>query len=103
MWAQMISTRVKPGKEGDLSKLFEQLHAVEQPDSGLLRSTAFLDQKDPTRLHMLVVFESEDKARRRESDPRRTDGLAEVRATMAEVFDGAPEFTDLTVIEDWTP
>jgi len=48
---------------------------------------------------MLVVFESEDAARARESDPRRQEGLQAARATMAEIFDGPPEFIDL-VIDD---
>ena len=51
---------------------------------------------------MFVVFESEEKARARENDPRRQEGLAEARTTMMEIFDGAPEFTDLTVIDDWS-
>ena len=64
MWAQLITTRLKPGKEGDLPKLFEQLQAVEQPGSGLVRSTAMRDQNEPSRVYMLVVFESEERARR---------------------------------------
>lgn len=103
MWAQLITVRLKPGKEGDLPQLVEQLQATEQPDSGLLRSSAMQDQKDPSRVHMLVVFESEEKARERENDPRRDESLRTVRATMAEIIDGAPEFTDLTVVADWTP
>jgi quinol monooxygenase YgiN len=103
MWAQLITTRVKPGKDQDLPKLFEQLKATEQPGSGLLRSTAYRDQKDPTRMYMLVIFESEEKARAREHDERRQEGLAEVRATMADLFDGAPEFVDLTVANDFVP
>ncbi len=54
------------------------------------------DQNDPSRVFMLVVFESEEKARARENDPRRQEGLQAARATMAEIFDGAPEFVDLT-------
>ncbi len=100
MWAQLITTRLKPGREGDLPKLIEQLRAVEQPGSGLVRSLAMQDQKDPGRVYMLVVFESEEKARARESDPRRNEGLETARATMAEIFDGAPEFTDLTVVDE---
>ncbi len=103
MWAQLISTRLKPGKDQELPKLFDQLKATEQPGSGLLRSTAFRDQKDPTRLFMLVFFENEEKARAREQDARRQEGLTAARATMAEVFDGAPEFVDLTVISDFVP
>ncbi len=103
MWAQLISVRLKPGKEADLSRLVEELKAAEQPGSGLLRSSAMQDQKDPNQVHMLVVFESEEKARERENDPRRNEGLQTARATMAEIFDGAPEFTDLTVLADWVP
>ena len=103
MWAQLITMRLKPGKEGDLPRLVEQLRATEQPGSGLVRSMTMQDKRDPSRVHTLVVFESEEKARQRESDPRRNEGLQIARATMAEMFDGAPEFTDLTVIADWTP
>ena len=101
MWAQLITTRLKPGREQDLPKLFEQLQAVEQPGSGLLRSTAMRDQSDPSRVYMLVVFESEERARAREQDERRQQGLEAARATMAEVFDGPPEFVDLAVINDF--
>jgi quinol monooxygenase YgiN len=103
MWAQLISARLKPGKEQELPKLFDQLKATEQPGSGLLRSMAFQDQKDPSRFFTLVIFDSEETARAREQDPRRQEGLAAARVTMAEVFDGAPEFVDLTVINDFVP
>jgi hypothetical protein len=29
-------------------------------------------------------------------------GLSEARATTMEIFEGPPEFTDLTVIDDWS-
>ena len=75
MWAQLIKTRLKPGREGDLEKLLAQLRAAEQPGSGLVRSTAMHDQSDHLSVYMLVVFESEDAARARENDPRRQAGL----------------------------
>ena len=103
MWAQLITTRLKPGKEGGLPKLFEQLKAVEQPGSGLVRSTAMRDQNDPSRVYMLVVFESEEHARAREQDERRQQGLEAARATMAEIFDGPPEFLDLAVVSEIVP
>ena len=103
MWAQLITTRLKPGKEEELPRLVEQLRAVEQSDSGLLRSTAMRDQNDPNRVYMMVVFESQEKARARENDPRRQEGLQTARATMAEIFDGAPEFVDLAVVDEWSP
>lgn len=100
MWAQLITTRLKPGREGEVTRLVEELEAAEQPGSGLLRSTTMVDQKDPSRVFTFVVFESEEKARAREQDPRRQDGLQKVRAIMAEIIDGPPEFVDLSVVED---
>ncbi|MGZ4677832.1 MAG: antibiotic biosynthesis monooxygenase family protein [Acidimicrobiia bacterium] len=100
MWAQLITTRLKPGTEDRLDELVEQLRSAEQPGSGLIRSLAMRDQADPGRLLMFVLFESEKAARARESDPRRQDGLQAARATMAEIFDGPPEFVDLTVVAE---
>jgi len=103
MWAQLISMRVKPGREADLDGIFDQLQALEQPGSGLLRTLAMHDQKDPARVYTVVVFESEEKARAREQDPRRQEGMRAVQASMAEVLDGPPEFVDLTVLRDVAP
>src|SRR5437870_248984 len=100
MWAQLIKARLKPGKEEGLGRLFQQLQAAEQPGSGLVRSTAMRDQKDLSSVYMLVVFESEEKARAREQDRRREEGLQEVRATMAEIFADSFEFVDLTVVAE---
>ncbi len=100
MWAQMITATLKPGKEAGLSKLIEQLAASEQPGSGLVRSTVMRDQSNPSRVGFLVVFESEEKARARESDPRRQEGLQPARATMADIFDGPPSFQDLTIVHE---
>jgi heme-degrading monooxygenase HmoA len=100
MWAQLITMRLKPGRDDDLSKLAEQLQAAEKPGSGLVRSTSMRDQNDPSRVYILVVFESEEKARAREQDEGRRVDLEPARATMAEIFDGPPEFVDLLVLED---
>lgn len=102
MWAQLISVRVKEGKAEELPKLFEQLRATEQPGSGLVRSLAMRDQNDPSRMYVLVLFDSEEKARARERDERRQEGLAAVRATMADMYDGPPKFVDLVVVNDFT-
>ena len=91
MWAQLITMRLKPGKDADLPRVYEQLRAIEQPGTGLVRTMAMRDQKDPSRVFNFVIFESEEKARAREQDPRRQEGLQAVRATMAEIFDGPPE------------
>jgi hypothetical protein len=49
-----------------------------------------------------VVFESEEKARAREKDPRRSERLEAARSIMADIFEGPPEFTDLEVVDEWT-
>lgn len=103
MWAQLITTRLKAGHEGDLGRLTAELARVEQPDSGLIRSIAMRDQNDPTRAYILAVFDSEEKARAREGDPRRQEALQPARAVMAEIFDGPPEFVDLAVVEEFVP
>jgi antibiotic biosynthesis monooxygenase (ABM) superfamily enzyme len=100
MWVQLIKTRIKPGEDAALLGIHEQLRAIEQPDSGLLRTTVMRDQKDPEIVYTMVVFESEEKARAREQDPRRRDGLQAVNAAMTGVLDGPPEFVDLIVIEE---
>jgi quinol monooxygenase YgiN len=103
MWAQLIKMRVKSGREHELAGLFGQLSAIEQPGSGLLRTTAMQDQNDPSTAYVLVVFESEEKARARESDPRRQEAMKSAQATMADLFEGAPEFVDMTVLQDVSP
>ena len=100
MWAQLTRFRLKPGK--DTAGLREQLQAVEQPDSGLLRTMVMRDQKDPDQYYTLAVFESEEKARARERDPRREEGLQVLRAMLADRLAGPQEFTDLAVVEEWT-
>jgi quinol monooxygenase YgiN len=103
MWAQLITARLKAGKEGDVATLIAQIEASEQPGSGLVRSTAMRDQNDPSRLLFLVVFGSEEQARAREKDERRQEALADARATMADIFDGPPEFVDLNVVNEFIP
>jgi hypothetical protein len=100
MWAQLIKVRLKPGK--DTAEVNKQLQAAEQPGSGLVRTITMYDQNDPTQMYTLVVFESEEKARAREQDLRRQEALQAARAMMADIFDGPPEFTDLTVAEEWS-
>jgi hypothetical protein len=100
MWAQLIKMPLKPGK--DTAELNRQLRAAEQPGSGLVRSLMMHDQKDPSLVYALVVFESEEKARERERDPERQERLQGVRALMDEMFAGPPEFVDLAVEEEWT-
>lgn len=103
MWAQLMKLRVRGGSEERFLDLFDELRRAEQPDSGLLRTMGFQDQADASVRYVLVLFESEERARARENDPRRQEALGEIRATMSEVLDGPPEFVDLTLVFDVTP
>jgi len=73
MWAQLMRFRLKPGK--DTAGLREQLQAVEQPGSGLLRTMIMQDQRNADQFCTLVVFESEEKARAR-ARPASPGGVA---------------------------
>jgi quinol monooxygenase YgiN len=103
MWAQMITMRLKQGKDDEMLEVLDLLRAAEPPGSGLVRSLTMRDQKDPNQIYTLVVFDSEESARARESNPQRQEQLAPFRAAMAEVFEGAPEFVDLAVVAETLP
>ncbi len=102
MWAQIIKMRLKPGKEQELAAMMDQLKSAEQEGSGLLRSTTLRDQRDPSWIYTMVVFDSEQSARAREQDPRRAEALQSIRETMGQLFEGAPEFIDLDVLAEST-
>jgi hypothetical protein len=100
MWAQLIKTRLKSGKEEELDRLHEQFQAAEQPGSGLVWGATMRDQNDRSVVYMMIVCASEEKARARERDPRREQGLAAARITMSEIFEGPVEFVDLDVVAE---
>ncbi|MGY2876566.1 quinol monooxygenase YgiN [Marmoricola sp. URHA0025 HA25] len=101
MWAQLIKVQLTAGS--DLSALADVLKAAEQPGSGLLRELFMRDEKDPDSAYILAVFESQEKAREREQDPRRAEGQQAIQELMAKVLAAPPEFTDLTVTTEWVP
>lgn len=103
MWAQLITMRLKPGKDREVQGLVDLLRAAERPGSGLVRSLMMRDENDPNRIYTLVVFESEEHARAREDDPQRQEELQPARAAMADMFDGPPEFVDLAVVAETVP
>jgi hypothetical protein len=79
------------------------LEEYEQEDSGLLRELFMHDVDNPESAYILAVFESEEKARQREQDPRRSEGQQAIQELMVKSLAGPPEFTDLTVIAEWIP
>jgi hypothetical protein len=106
MWAQLIGSRVRPdvaaADVADRARaVHEHIRAAEQPGSGLLRTLLLQDQADPHHVYALVVFVSEEMARAREQDPRRAERLETARSAAAGLYEGAPQFTDLTVVAEW--
>jgi heme-degrading monooxygenase HmoA len=98
MWAQMQRVSTNPESEAEVLEIFEQLLAIEQEDSGLLQTLVMRSQTDPTEVFVVVVFESEEKARARDKDPRRQEALERIRGAMGEVLNGPPEFFDCDVL-----
>jgi heme-degrading monooxygenase HmoA len=98
MWAQVQRVRTSPDSEAELLHIFERLQAIEQKDSGLVQTLVMRSQTDPSEVFVVVVFESEEKARAREEDPRRQEGLQHIRGAMAKVLTGPPEFVDCHVL-----
>jgi quinol monooxygenase YgiN len=101
MWAQLIKMTLKPGHEGDLTAIFDQLKAAEQNEGGHISTVVLRSDKDSSDIYALVTFESEEKARAREQDEARQETLKPMRELMAQAFEGAPDFTDLTVLGTW--
>ena len=93
--------QVKPGE--NIDRVVATLKAGEQPESGLIREMFLQDQKDPERFSIVALFESEQAARAREADPRRAATSAQMREILGEILAAPPQFTDCTVVEDWTP
>jgi len=101
MWAQLIKVRLQPG--ADLTAMADLLKRYEQEDSGLVRELFMHEDGDPGSAYILALFESEEKAREREQDPRRSAGQQATQEVMAQALAGPPEFTDLTVVAEWIP
>ena len=101
MWAQLITMRLKPGK--DTAEVNNQLRAAGAarigtgPDAGDARP-----EGPQPGVHAGGLRERGQSTRAREQDPRRQEALQAARAMMAGIFDGPPQFTDLTVADEWT-
>jgi quinol monooxygenase YgiN len=101
MWTQIIKTRIAPDRDADVVALMEQLRGLEQPGSGLVSSAAMRDRSDPGQVYVVVTFESEEKARAREQDPRRAEALGPAQELMGKLFEAPPEFMDFDVVASY--
>jgi heme-degrading monooxygenase HmoA len=98
MWAQVQRVKTSPESDAEVLEVFDHLRAIEQENSGLLQTLVLRSQADPADVFVVVVFESEEKARAREVDPRRQEPLERIRGAMGNLLDGPPEFFDCDVL-----
>ncbi len=98
MWAQVQRVKTSPESDAEVLEVFDQSRAIEQENSGLLQTLVLRSQADPADVFVVVVFESEEKARAREVDPRRQEPLERIRGAMGNLLDGPPEFFDCDVL-----
>lgn len=94
MWAQLIKSRTKPGKEAEIRNLPQEFQA-QHPDSPMPMAEIFTcsNQKDPSEYYTFIVFENEAKARENEGSPAQAARVKRMR----ELYEGEPEFVDLNV------
>lgn len=94
MWAQLIKSRIKPGKEEEARGLSQEFQEGGQNGgAGWLRMIAMQNQNDPNESYTLIVFESEEKARENERSPEQAHRFQRLQ----EIFE-SPEFVDLNVV-----
>jgi heme-degrading monooxygenase HmoA len=95
MWAQLIKSRVKPGKEEEARNLSNEFEAEAQGATPpWISITTCANTKDPSEFHTLVIFESEEKARENERSPEQQKRVQR----LMDVYEGQPEFIDLDVV-----
>ena len=100
MWAQLTTMRLKPGN--DMAELDNQIWAAEQPGSRLVGTLVMHDQKAPCPgVRAGGVREPGASTRPRAGSAARKR-LHAAKAMMADIFDGPPQFTDLTATDGWT-
>ncbi len=95
MWAQLIKSRAKPGKEKDIRNLPKEFRAQSGETTPLwVAITTGVNQNDPSEYYTLVIFDNEEKARENERSPEQAKRVERMR----ELYEGPPEFIDLDVV-----
>lgn len=99
MWAQFIKARIRSGRDQEAREIAREFEAQSRTDRiGPTRVIVFRNQSDPDEHLTIAYFESEEKAREAERDPKQ----AELIRRYWEVYDGPPEYADLNVFFEWT-
>jgi hypothetical protein len=98
MWAQLVKVRTKDGAAEQFQKISQQWEEQvgRGTDSGWTRSLYLRDAANPNEWYELVYFESEEKARANERNPKHQELLGQ----MLPLLDGQPEYFDLTPVQE---
>jgi hypothetical protein len=99
MWAQLVKFKLADGvteeKMAEVGRRWED-EVGRGTDSGWQRNVTLQDQNDPTIIYQLVYFESEEKARANEQNPKHLALLEE----LSRLLGSEPEFVDLIPVEE---
>lgn len=95
MWAQIVKSRMKPGVEGDMAEIRDQMRSRVGSRPGLVKTFWMKNQNDPQEYYTLIVFESEEQARAGEAELEGDPIFQRMRS----LGEGMPEFVDLDVLE----
>jgi quinol monooxygenase YgiN len=94
MWAQMVKTKVKPGREDEVEDLTDQLEDRDNP--AWVRRMVLANQHNPREHYIVVLFESEEAARQHEQHPEQHEMVTQ----LLDCYEEPPEFTDLEVLRE---
>jgi antibiotic biosynthesis monooxygenase (ABM) superfamily enzyme len=94
MWAQLVKTKVKPGREAEVEELQRLLEDRNNP--AWIRSMIFCKQENPREHYVLVLFESEELARHHEQHPEQH----ELVMRLLDCYEEPPEFIHLDFISE---
>jgi hypothetical protein len=94
MFAQLVKSRVRPGKEEEARNLSKEFDSrAGQTAAPWVALTASVNMKDPGEFYTLIVFESEEKARENERSPEQAKRVER----LMEIYEN-PEYVDLDVV-----
>ena len=97
MWAQLVKTRIKPGRETEVEDLQRRLEDRDNP--AWVRSMVFAKQENPREHYILVLFTSEELARHHEQHPEQHELITQ----LLDCHEEPPEFIDLDLVSETTP
>jgi hypothetical protein len=93
MWAQLIKSQAKPGKDEEIRNLPQEFEA-QGGTPPFVQLFTCSNQSNPSEHYTFVVFESEEAARQNEASPEQAKRIERMR----ELYQGQPEFVDLNVL-----